>query len=269
MTNSSLDSTTAWPSPSLDQEDKARPLRALWLAWARAQRIYHRYEVHGLGNLDGRAKLIVGYHARGYAADLIILSAELYRRFGQLPVSFIHRFWRETPVLRWICEQLDLVSEDGPQLQRAISAGRHVLLMPGGIREANRSLLVRRTVDWGERTGYLRLALRHGLSIVPVASAGADLTFLGLNNGYIWGKRLRLPRGLPAWVGIGPLGTWPLSPPFPVKFVQLVGPPFELGRAGLSERSTSADFLRVSRRIQVAVASLLYRAQRLAKEATS
>ena len=29
-------------------------------------------------------------------------------------------------------------------------------------------------VDWGERTGYLRLALRHRLAIIPVAAAGVD-----------------------------------------------------------------------------------------------
>jgi hypothetical protein len=34
-----------------------------------------------------------------------------------------------------------------------------------------------------------------------------------------------MPGGLPLWFGLGPLGPWPLSPPFPVKIRQVIGAP--------------------------------------------
>ena len=83
-------------------------------------------------------------------------------------------------------------------------------------------------MNWGRRTGYLKLALRLGLPVVPVACLGTDDTYIGLNDGDTWSRRLRAPKGLPVWLGLGPLGLWPLSPPFPVKLTQRIGAPIEL-----------------------------------------
>jgi 1-acyl-sn-glycerol-3-phosphate acyltransferase len=112
-------------------------------------------------------------------------------------------------------------------------------------------------VDWGDRTGYLRLALRHRLPIVPVAAAGIDDGYLGLNDGYALGRRLGVPHRIPVWLGLGPLGLWPLSPPFPVKITQLVGEPIDPHADGPLAEDDREGLLRLHRRVAGAVQALM------------
>ncbi|MFN7147809.1 MAG: acyltransferase, partial [Myxococcota bacterium] len=98
----------------------------------------------------------------------------------------------------------------------------------GGTREGCRSFRHRYTLDWGERHGYLRVALRHRLPIVPAAGHGVDDTYIGLNDGYALGKRLGAPGKMPVWFGLGPFGLWPFSLPFPVRITTRLGAPIHL-----------------------------------------
>lgn len=192
-------------------------------------RRYHRYSVAGLENLPtDRAALLVGYHGRPIAHDMCMLTTLIDERFGYMPHGIVHRAAFETPILKSLCLGLGFLSEDGEAFQRAIERREHILVQPGGTREGCRSFRARYRVDWGQRMGYLKLALRHRLPIVPVAASGVDDTYIGLNNGYTLGKRLHAPLGLPLWLGLGPLGPWPISPPFPVKITQYIGKPIDL-----------------------------------------
>ena len=203
-----------------------------WLAVFRLARRYHRYEVEGFEQLERPgAALLVGYHGRPIAYDLCMLTVTMYERLGYLPHGVVHRYVEHQPVMRWVSHGLGFVTRDGDAIARAVARGEHILVQPGGTREGCRSVRHRYEVDWGNRTGYLRLALRHGLPILPIAASGVDDGYLGLNDGYRLGKRLGSPGGLPLWLGIGPLGLWPFSPPFPVKIRQLIGEPITLPRS--------------------------------------
>ncbi len=200
------------------------PALRLWLGYWGVQQRYHRYGVEGLERLDRPdSVLLVGYHGRPIAYDLCMLSVSMYRRFGTLPHGIIHKAVRQNGALTWLSDGLGFVTGDGPEISAAVSRGEHIAVQPGGTREGCRSARHRYAVDWGSRTGYLRMAIRHGLHIVPVASRGVDDGYLGLNNGYRWGKRLGAPAGLPVWFGIGLTGLWPLSPPFPVRITTHIG----------------------------------------------
>ena len=56
-------------------------------------------------------------------------------------------------------------------------AGKDALLFPGGAYEANKDLEDRYNIMWKERTGFTRLAARHGVPIVPVGIVGPDEFF--------------------------------------------------------------------------------------------
>jgi 1-acyl-sn-glycerol-3-phosphate acyltransferase len=212
----------------------AAAARAAWLAWWNTMRRYHRYEVHGLEHLlpfvvEKRPALVVGYHGRPIAHDLCMLQALVLERTGRLPRAIIHGAFRTTPILRALYEGFEFLDGDPAGLDEAVARGDVVFVTPGGTREGTRSSRDRYRVEWGRRVGYLKLALRHRLPIVPAAAWGVDDTYLALNDGYALGKRLGLPQGLPVWLGLGPTGPWPLSPPLPVKITQLVGPPIDVG----------------------------------------
>lgn len=100
-------------------------------------------------------------------------------------------------------------------------------MTPGATREGCRDFHHRYEVDWGTRTGYLKMALKYGLRIVPVAGTGVDDCYIGLNDGYALSKKVNMPKGIPLWAGLGPLGLWPFSPPFPVRVTQWVGAPID------------------------------------------
>src|SRR5262249_44346269 len=120
--------------------------------------------------------------------------------------------------------------------------------------EGCRSFRHRYEVDWGDRTGYLRLAIRHRLPIIPIAAHGVDDGYLGLNDGHALGKRLGAPYRLPLWLGIGLWGPFPLSPPLPVKTPQLVGEPIDTGGVDVEDRPR---LLALHREVAGAVQALL------------
>jgi 1-acyl-sn-glycerol-3-phosphate acyltransferase len=241
-----------------DLPDSAHPGLKLWIAWARALRRWHRYEVSGLEHLDAEGPtLVLGYHGRNFATDLIILNDVLLERHGRLPVSVMHAYTGRNPFWRWINEGIEGVTGDGEGLARAIAERRTIILLPGGNREANRSYRVRYQVDWGDRTGYLKLALRHRLRIVPVAASGVDDTYIGLNDGYTWGKRLGLQSQLPMWLALGPLGLVPFTPPFPVKVRQRIGAPIDLYKDGPVDLGDRRQLLALHRQVVARMQALL------------
>jgi hypothetical protein len=230
---------------------------SVWLKAFGALRHYLRYEVLGLeALLRPSAALLVGYHGRPLALDLCMLTVTLHEHLGQLPVGIIHGAFGQPP-LRWMIDGLGFVTDDGPELAREVARGRHVLVQPGGTREGCRSFRHRYRVDWGERLGYLRLALRHQLPIIPVAADGVDDLYLGLNDGHALGKRLGLPARLPLWMGIGATGLWPFALPFPVKITQRIGQPIRRHLGGAVEAGDRAALLGLHREVAGAVQELL------------
>jgi 1-acyl-sn-glycerol-3-phosphate acyltransferase len=234
------------------------PLRT-WLALFGAMRRYHRYEIRGLEHLlaPRRSALIVAYHGKPVTYDLAMLSVTLHEQLGHLPHGIVHGAVERQGLMKWVSDGLGFVTGDGDAVAEAVRRGELIVVQPGGTREGCRSSLHRYRVDWGERTGYLRLALRHHLPIIPVAAAGVDDGYLGLNDGYAWGKRLGVPHRLPLWIGVGPLGLWPLSPPFPVKITQLVGAPIDLEAEGAIDPDDRAALLVAHRKVAAAVQALL------------
>ena len=199
-----------------------------WMTTFGLLRHYLRYEVVGLERLlRPGAALLVAYHGRPMALDQCMLSVTLHERLGYLPHGIFHASLFQFPLVGRMLTELGALQGDGPPLAEAVRRGEHILVQPGGTREGCRSFRDRYRVNWGERVGHLRLAIKYRLPIIPLAAAGVDDLYLGLNNGYEWGQRLRVPGRAPVWLGIGATGLWPLSLPWPVKVTQWVGAPFE------------------------------------------
>lgn len=201
-------------------------IRTFWITlWDFSAR-YHRYEVEGLENLDKEPAVIAGYHGRGLAIDLCILSAKLEHRLGYLPHCVVHRDLTLLPGVKTVIDALGFVSHDDEKVAQAVERREHILTPPGGASEGMRSYLDNYRVEWPS-TGYIKLAIRHKLPIVPVAAAGADETYIGLLDGEEIALRLGLHKtwAWAPWTGIGLLGLYPFSPPFPVQLYQVIGEP--------------------------------------------
>lgn len=208
-------------------------------AWCAAMELaarYFRYTVEGFEHLRTPGpKLIVGYHGRPIAWDIVILSARIYRELGHVPAAVAHKTLFQLPVARQLFEGLGAIADDQGELGRALAEGRHVIVTPGGELELSRSFRDRYRVCWRHRRGYLRKAIAHRVPIVPVGAYGVDDPYVQLVDGITLGRKLGLPREIPATIALGPLGLLPFSPPFPVRFHQVIGPPIDLGDLSLDD----------------------------------
>jgi 1-acyl-sn-glycerol-3-phosphate acyltransferase len=232
--------------------------RSVWLSYWNAMRRYHRYEVVGAEHLDRTgAALIVGYHGRPGARDLCMLQAYLLERNGAVTHAVAHELAWRIPGLRAASEGMEFLPGDGPAMAEAVRRGGKIIVTPGGTREGNRSYREKYKVDWGERVGYLRLALRHRLPIIPTAAAGTDDAFLSLIDGYKLAKRIGLPPQMPLWLGVGAGGVWPATLPFPVRITQHVGAPIRVDTDRDLDLRDRSSLLRMHRRVAQAVQGLL------------
>lgn len=232
---------------------------ALWLPYWRMLMRYHRYEVIGLEKLDGaRPMLIAGYHGRGLAYDMCMINIAIYDRLHYMPHSMLHRGIVYVPWWRWLADGLGFFIGDGPELAAAVRRGEHIIVTPGGADEGCRRWDDTYRVSWNN-TGYIRLAVRYGLPIVPVGCAGADGTYIGLNTGPELGRWLGMPKDYEylIWTGLGPLGFYPFSPAFPVRMYQLVGDPIDPRDEGATDERDDVALKRVHRRVTAAVQSLI------------
>ena len=241
--------------------------RAAWHTYWTAMRYYHRFEVRGLENVERSGPaLIVGYHGRGVAHDMIMLASLLYERSGAEVRAIIHQKVVDLPVMGWLPQGLGYVPADGPELAQVFARGESLMITPAGPIEGCRSFLDRYRVNWGKRLGYLKLALKYRLPIIPTAGTGVDDTYIGLNNGYELGKRfdasalakkIHWPGGFPIWFAFGATGPWPMTLPFPVKIVCHVGEPIDLEADGPVDPSDRKALEHLHHRVTDTVQRLL------------
>lgn len=233
-----------------------------WLAYWRYKALYHRYTVEGLDRLvNAPASLVVGYHGRPAAWDVCMLTVALYDRLGYLPHAVLNPSVDYFPGGRALLDALGFVAEDGDAVAEIVRRGEHLVVTPGAATEGSRTWMHRYRVKFGEHLGYLRLALRHRLPIVPVGSSGADDAYIGVVDGLKLAKLLGMPRGWSLWIGFGPFGVFPFSPAFPVRMRQIIGEPIEPWADGEVDPEDREALLRIHRRVTAAVQDLLDRAR--------
>lgn len=88
--------------------------------------------------------------------------------------------------------------------RRALALGAAVLVFPGGDIDACKPYRERYRIDFAGRRGFVRTAIREGVPIVPVVSAGAHQSLFILTDGRGIAKALRLPER--ARSNVAPIG---------------------------------------------------------------
>lgn len=205
---------------------RAKLVRAWWVNDWRFRQSWHRYEVDGIEHvLKPGAALIVGYHGRPVAHDLCMLQILLLEEHAMVTHAIMHEGVRDVPVLRHLIEGFDFLTGDGDALAEAVRQGHKIIVTPGGTREGYRPSSIQDRVDWGTRNGFVKLAIKHRLPIIPVAGIGVDRTFWSPTDGTDLATRWKIPPTVPPYLGVGPFGLWPFSLPFPVKITSRIGLP--------------------------------------------
>lgn len=200
-------------------EGVARPVDRLTRAW-------FGLEVDGLEHLPDGPALLVGNHNSGSMfLEAMGVAAQSYLHRPDAPWhGLAHDAIIGLPAVGKILHRLGALNASHESAEAAFAKGRKVIVFPGGNREAYRPFSRRYRIEMGDRRGFIRLALRHGVPIVPMVYAGGHSGFVVLTDGQRLARLLRAEKWLrsdtwPLWLGL-PFGVF-LGPgmhvPLPVK----------------------------------------------------
>lgn len=217
---------------------------------------YFRVQTSGWNHIPVDEKvLLVGSHNGGLAApDMVMMMYDWFCRFGvDRPVyGLMHpKVWQGSPELAQLVVKMGAIAAHPKMATAAFHRGASVLVYPGGIQDVFRPYSLRHQIHFAGRQGFIKLALREKVPIVPVISTGAHDTLIVLADLYKFMQQLH-SWGMPWLLGIDPevfpiylglpwgLGIGPLpNIPFPVQIHTRVCPPIifaEYGDKAASDR---------------------------------
>jgi 1-acyl-sn-glycerol-3-phosphate acyltransferase len=234
---------------------------------------YFDAEVEGLDRVPAGGALLVGNHnANGVIADSFIFAEALLRhmRFEEPVLALVHEAVLKLPAVGAIARRIGAIPATHEAADRALAAGKKVLVYPGGGWEASRPSRERDRIDFKGRRGFVRLALRTKVPIVPVVAAGAHDGWYVLFRGHTIAKALKLDRrfrmdvfpiaiGLPAGLIIGPVTP---HIPLPHKILIEVLDPIALDGDPEDADDVSRGYTVVTRAMQDALTRLAARIRR-------
>lgn len=175
--------------PACDDLDARDPeLVSVFADVARA--LAHRYfrlELRGVENIPKHgAALLVGNHNGGcLPLDTLFTALAVYDSQG--PMRVVHGLAHDAvfvdPRIRDYALRLGAVRAGAGVAERALARQRLLLVYPGSDWDACRPFSQRGRVELHGRRGFLRLALRTGVPIVPVVSVGTHEQLVILTRG--------------------------------------------------------------------------------------
>lgn len=244
------------PADDLDARDPA-----LVSAVCDVARFFGRYwfraEVEGVEHVptEGPA-LLVGNHNGGFlVTDTYLTIAAIEERQGSARAvrPLAHDFVFDDPVLRGYAQRFGAIRAGHAPARRAFSRGDLVLVYPGGDLDTFRPFSQRNHIELGDRLGFVRLALRAQVPIVPVVSAGTHEQLIVLSRGDRLARLLLMPWW--ARTEVCPIALslpWGLTSaflpyiPLPAQTTIAFGPPLAWPRLG-PEAADDEEVVRVCR----------------------
>ena len=217
-----------------------RPVLETYVRWFRP-------EVRGFERVPAKGPfLVVGNHSGGATPpDLPILMTAWWRERGvDEPVyGLFHSMFLDLPGVGGSMHRAGALEAGWENAEAVLARDEIVIVYPGGDHEAFRPFTRRDQIDFAGRKGFLRLALRAGVPILPAVSCGAHDTVFVLSRGERiaaitpWLRRWRV-KTQPFLIG----APWVISPglptiQLPAKVVVELGPLIDLRAEGF----TAAD----------------------------
>ena len=203
---------------------------------------WYQPEVRGLDRIPDGGALYVGNHSGGFLTpDTWILAVALVRERGldDVPYALAHQVVMEAPGTNQMLTAMGAVAASPENAHRIFEAGFKVLVYPGGDIDSFRPSRDRNRIVFGPRRGYVRLALRERVPIIPVVSAGSHEGWWVLSDGRWLSRILQTHRFLrtdvlPITLSV-PWGLTIGAPPYvplPIPILLEVLEPIQFERAG-------------------------------------
>lgn len=191
--------------------------------------------------------LLVGNHSSTfYMPDMWITTLAIlsWRGLEQPEYVLTHNAFLIVPGLRGILSRLGSIPAGDKEAEAALSNQALLLVYPGGDYEACRPWSERDRIDFAGRKGFVKLALRSQVPVVPVVAHGAQHTVVVLSRGERLARAFGLNRlrakVLPIVLG-PPFGVTAIPPPpMPAAITVEFLPPLDWTRLGPDAASDEA-----------------------------
>lgn len=157
-------------------------------------RHYFRCEVSGWENVPEEKALFVGNHNGLLTFEVLMLFYAWWNRFGpsRRALGLAHNIALNNPFFRWLIPRIGAIPASPEIAYEAFDRGYTLLAYPGGEKESFRPYSERKIVDFYQRKGFIKLALKAKVPIVPVVSIGAHESYVILDRGEELASRLGL-----------------------------------------------------------------------------
>ena len=211
--------------------------------WSAITTLYHDQTFEGLEHIPkDSAALLVWYHGP-VPVDYFGLVAKIYKRDGRIINTIVDRCLLMLPGFDNVQKYLKASANGKGYCVDLLENGELLAVAPGGSREA--LFDERYSADWGDRTGFAKVALLTGAPIIPIFTENIREAYCTMSTGrkiwkYIFDKT-RLPM-IPIYGG------------FPVKLTTHIGTPIR------ARRDETADQLK--ERVQAAMEDMISTYQR-------
>ena len=245
-----------------DVDEWGRSERTRALARALYEPVYSRWfrtEWDGLERIpaDGGA-LLVANHAGAIPSDAPVIMHGIEKELGRPVYGLADYFFRTVPVVGTLWARAGGVSPRPANAHRLLKDQRQLaLVFPEGTKGTSKSFTDRYQLRRFGRGGFVEIAMRAGVPVIPIAVVGAEEAMPVV---------LRLPTvaralGLPYFpitanvLALGPLGV---VTPFPAKFKLRVLQPVRFDVPPDQERYSKSRIMEESERIRTLLQESIY-----------
>src|SRR3954467_1548323 len=208
------------------------------LLWNPLMNYWFRMEIEGWERIPDSPVLLVGIHSGApFVWDAWTVGVQWWRRFGdERPLhGTAHDALMALPGIGSYFRRMGVLPAAPDSIATALAAGHDVMLWPGGEVDSLRPWVKRDEAVLAGRTGFIKLAIRTGVPIVPISTGGGPDSMPVLSSGRRLAKVLQLDKI--ARIKIMPIGLsapWGLAPsmlpeiPLPTKIRTAFQEPVEL-----------------------------------------
>lgn len=162
----------------------------------RATRFWFRFRLRETQRIPSGPCLIVGNHSALGTAEVMCLLGGWFHAFGatRRVVGLMHDWTLGLPVVGHFYRSVGAVPASRRNAEQALKAGHALLVFPGGDLDACRPFYYPRKVFFGDRRGYVRLALESNVPVIPLATIGSHYALLMFPGGALLARALGLKR---------------------------------------------------------------------------
>ena len=189
-----------------------------------ARLIYRRYwrvDSRGLENLPGQGPaLLVSNHSGVLPLDGAMIALAVHEHMDRFTRALIATWFGSLPMLSWFLRRTGGTLGHPDDALRLLGSGEIVLVFPEGVRGTGKPFRERYRLRRFGRGGYIEMALRAQVPIIPISVVGAEEIYPMIADLQPLARLLGFPYFpiTPTWPLLGPLGLVPLPTKWSIRF---------------------------------------------------